>query len=126
MIKPVYSIQHKYAIIKGLHVGVWIIGVTTMYEPGQAKCAFEAYADSKGPDLTAQMRSLIRAFAVCCQISFDIIECINGEQRSGYDLTHVQDDLNLHNLHMLQHTFSLDAAHMKTNVPVIHREEKLC
>ena len=31
------------------------------------KCVFEAYMDSEGPDQTALMRSLIRAFAVCLQ-----------------------------------------------------------
>ena len=31
------------------------------------KCAFAVCVDSKGPDQTAHLRSLIRAFTVCCQ-----------------------------------------------------------
>ena len=42
------------------------------------KCAFGACAESKGPDQTAYIRSLIRAFAVRCPLpeSLDIIDCI--------------------------------------------------
>ena len=42
----------------------------------------------------------------------DTTECINGEQRPGYH-AHVQDDLNLYFLRMLEGTFSLDAAHFR-------------
>ena len=38
-------------------------------------------------------------------VSLDTVECINGEQRSGCDLAHVQDDVNLHILGMLEGTF---------------------
>ena len=44
------------------------------------------YADSKGPDQT--VRPLIE--------SLDTIEFINGEQRPGCDLSHVQDGVNPH------------------------------
>ena len=36
---------------------------------------------------------------------------MTGEQRPGWFFAHVQDDLNLHILHMYKGTFSLDAAH---------------
>ena len=39
--------------------------------------------------------------------SFDAIECINGEERPGWNLTHAQNDVNL----CLKALFSLDAAH---------------
>ena len=39
--------------------------------------------------------------------SLDTIECINGEQRPGWDLAHAPDDVNPNILHMLKDTFSL-------------------
>ena len=47
-----------------------------------------------------------------CQIteSLDTTECMNGEQRPGWYFTHVQDDLNLCILYMLEGTSSLGAA----------------
>ena len=36
------------------------------------------------------------------------LELMNGEQRPGWYYAHVQDDLNLHILRMLEATFSLD------------------
>ena len=68
-----------------------------------------AYTDSEGPDQTARMRSLIRAFAVRKQINW--IEYFNGEQMPGRDFAHVQDDFNPHILRTLEDTFSLEAAH---------------
>ena len=49
-----------------------------------------------------------------CQLteSLDTIECINGEQRPSSYFVHVQDDLNLHILHIFKGTFSLEKAYM--------------
>ena len=49
----------------------------------------------------------------CPQIeSLDTNECFNGKQMPGCDFAHVQDDVNLHILHMFEGTFSLIAAHL--------------
>ena len=43
--------------------------------------------------------------------SLDTTECMNGEQRPGWDFArHVQDDLTLQILRMFEGTFSLDMA----------------
>ena len=47
------------------------------------------YADSEGPDQTARMYP------------------INIQQRPGWDLAHVQNDVNPHILRMLEGTFRL-------------------
>ena len=49
---------------------------------------------------------------LCCQLpeSLYTIECINGERRSGLDLVHAQDDVNLEILCMLKGIFPLGAA----------------
>ena len=60
-----------------------------------------AAVDSKGPDLTVHMHSLIRAFASHIH-SFDTAECI-----SGSDPEDAQDGLYLHTSQ-----FSLDVAHI--------------
>ena len=39
-------------------------------------------------------------------------DCFNGEQMPGWYFEHVEDDLNLHILHMVEGTFSLDLAHI--------------
>ena len=39
--------------------------------------------------------------------SLDTKECINGEQKPGWDFAHVQDDVNLHILRMLKALFRL-------------------
>ena len=41
-----------------------LIGVFSAYVPTKRKCTVGSYAKSEGPDQTARMRSLIRAFAV--------------------------------------------------------------
>ena len=38
--------------------------------------------------------------------------CTNGEQRPGWDFAHVQNDVSLYVLRMLEATFSLGEAHM--------------
>ena len=51
----------------------------------------------------------------------DTMECINGEQRPGWDLAHAQDDMNLHILRMLKGSFSLGEAQLA--IPVIILQE---
>ena len=73
-----------------------------------------AYADSEGPDQPVHQHRLIRTFSVCKKKkkSLDIIECFTGEQKPRWDFAHVQDDVNLHILHMLKDTFLHDMAHI--------------
>ena len=40
--------------------------------------------------------------------SYDTTECVNEEQRPGYNFAHAQNDLNLRILHMFKGTVSLD------------------
>ena len=42
----------------------------------------------------------------------DSTEYFNGDQMPGWDFAHVQDDVNPHIMHMLEGTFSFDAAHL--------------
>ena len=49
--------------------------------------------------------------------SFDATECINWKQLPGWYFVHVQDDLNLRILRMLEGTFSLGVAHLKLSNP---------
>ena len=44
--------------------------------------------------------------------SLDTTEYFTGDQVPGCDFAHVQDDVNLHILHMLKITFSLDEAYI--------------
>ena len=74
------------------------------HEPRQAKYAFYAFADSVDPDPSLR-----------CPLSESLakIECTNGEQRSEWDLIHVQD-VNPHILRMLEGTFVLGTAKLYT------------
>ena len=55
----------------------------------------------------------------------------NLEQMPGWGFAYVQDEVNLHNLHVLKGTFSLDTAHMKITItyqPDLHKgyNHKIC
>ena len=49
--------------------------------------------------------------------SLDTTECINGEQRPGWDFV-LQVDVNPHIMHMLEGTISLDTAHLFINTEI--------
>ena len=68
----------------------------------KGKRAFEACADSEGPDQSDQ--------SLRCPLteSFDTDECISGVQRPGWDFAHAQDGLCL----CILGFFLLDVAHM--------------
>ena len=81
--------------------------------PRHAKKCLRAYADSEGPDKTARMRSLIRAFTVR-QKSLDTTGCMNAEQRPGWYFVHAQYDLNMHILRMFKVTSLRKRAYSNT------------
>ena len=77
--------------------------------PRYAKTYLRTYADSEGPYQTAHTRSLIRAFAVRKQNHW-IQQNSSMENKCPDETAHVQDDVNLHILRMLEGTFSLEAS----------------
>ena len=51
--------------------------------------------------------------------SSDITKYMNGEQRPGWYFGHAQDDLKLRILRVFEGNFSLNAAHLKAQGPVV-------
>ena len=50
-------------------------------EPGHEKMCLMSYANNKGTDQTARMRSLISAFVVCCLDSIVSLDSITETSR---------------------------------------------
>ena len=73
------------------------------------KYAFGACADSEDPD---------QGLRCSLPESLDTIECINGEQRPGWDLAHAQENVSAHFAHARKH-FLFDAAYMYMYWPLI-------
>ena len=63
-----------------------------------------AYVDSEDPDQPEHLQS-DQDLQFQLTESLDTTECMNGEQRAGCYFVHVQDNLNLHILHMFKSTF---------------------
>ena len=75
------------------------------------KTCLWAYADSKDPDQTAHMRSLIRAFLSANRIT-EYYRMYEWRAKPQMILAHAQDDLNLLIRACLKALYFLDAAHM--------------
>ena len=71
-----------------------------LYGPRYAKTRLRAYADSVGPD--PRRHSLVKAFT----------QNVNGQQMLGWYFVHVQYDLNLRILRIIEGYFSLNAAYV--------------
>ena len=82
------------------------------YELLHAKTYLRAYTDSQGPDQTARMRSLIRAFAVLLQHQWTLWNVWMESKCSDETLPKRGLNQNLYILHMLEDTFLLGAAGM--------------
>ena len=66
-----------------------------------------AYADSKGQGSACTSAKSDQGLPCLLSESLDTIECISGEQKSGWDFLHVKDYLNLRILHMFEDFFHL-------------------
>ena len=85
---------------------------TLLYGPGHAKTCLKPYANNKGTDQPALMRSLMSTFVVHCLYS--MISILAKSKDWGFWLPSVaeQSGLNLNWSQTPEDSFSLDGAHI--------------
>ena len=78
------------------------------------KMCLQAYADSEIPDQPFAFAQSDQGLPCPLTASLNTTDCMNGEQKASPRrfFAHMQDDRNLHILHIFSSTFSLDMAQM--------------